>query len=231
MNKYQKARSREIKDIIRADPYEGAPVSPWRFGRMSYKQARREWKRGIRAFRVGNTWVWKAADMGHLGFDREKLREVGQAYYKIYEFAIRNSYTLDCRYDSYFDACLLKFSGWLPDGQKYSTGASLTSDLLRHYRGSLVDIAENIINAVDREFTKRGYIARRTTIAEMYPPIFRKPGSFPSEEQIHGGFTTRYLGKWDVNKKTEENPYPRMTLHPWDCRSPEAVLGKIIVKE
>lgn len=203
MNKYQKVRSREIKDIIRADHYEGAPVSPWMFGRMSYKQARREWKRGIRAFRVGNTCVWKAIDMGRLGFDRAKLREVGQAYYKISEFRIYNGYTFDCRYDSYLDVYLLKFTGWLPDGQKYSMGSSVTSDLLRHYRGSLVDIAEHIIDTVDREFTKRGYIPHRTTIAKMYPTIIRKPESLE----------------------------PRMTLRPWDCRSPEAVFGKIVVKE
>ena len=203
MNKYQKARSREIKDIIRADHYEGAPASPWRLGRMSYKQARREWKRGIRAFRVGNTWMWKAADLGSLGFNRAKLREVGQAYYKISEYCICNGLTLDSKYESCFDAYLLKFTGWLPDGQKYRVGHSVTVDLLRQYTGNLIDIAEHILNIVGREFTKAGYIPHRTTIADMYPPILRLPESLE----------------------------PRMTLHPWDCRLVEPVLGKIIVKE
>lgn len=203
MNKYQKLKSREIKDIIRADHYEGAPVSPWMFGRMSYKQARREWKRGIRAFRVGNTWIWKAANLGHLGFNREKLREVGQAYYKISEYCICNGLTLNCRYEACFDSYLLRFTGWLPDGRKYGVGHSVTAALLRQYAASLVDIAEHVIQAVDHEFTKAGYIPHRTTIVDMYPPIIRKPESLE----------------------------PQMTLHPWDCRLVEPVLAKIIVKE
>lgn len=193
MNKYQKEKSREIRDIMRSD----------RWGRMTYKEAKRKWRNGIRAFRVGDTRIWKAANLGHLGFSRDKMREVGQAYYKISNFCICNGYTLDCRYESCFGAYLLKFTGWLPDGRKYSMGHSVTSDVLRHCRGSLMDIAEYILNTVDREFTKLGYIPRRTTIADMHPPILRRPESLE----------------------------PRMTLHPWDCRSPEAVFGKIIVKE
>lgn len=203
MNKYQKEKSREIRDIMRADHYEGAPVSHWLLGKMSYKQAKREWKKGIRAFRVGTTWVWKAANMSHLGFNRAKLREVGLAYHKIYDYCIRNGLTLKCEYEFYFDSYMLRFTGWLPDGQKYCVGQSVTSDILRLYNGSLGDISEHIINIVDREFTKAGYIPYRITIDSMYPSIFRKPESLE----------------------------PRMTLHPWDCRPVEPILGKIIVKE
>ena len=94
MNKYQKEKSREIRDIMRADYL-------YPLHRYTYKEAKKRWRKGIRAFRVGDMWMWKAADMGRLGFNRAKLREVGQAYYKISEFCIRNGYTLDCRYDSY----------------------------------------------------------------------------------------------------------------------------------
>jgi hypothetical protein len=41
MNKYQKEKSREIRDIMRTDP--------WR--KMSYKEAKRKWRNGIRVLR------------------------------------------------------------------------------------------------------------------------------------------------------------------------------------
>lgn len=203
MNKHQKEKSREIRDIMRASPYKGSPVSPWLLGRMSYKQAKREWKRGIRAFRLGNMWIWKVADLSHLGFNRAKLREVGLVYYKIYEYCIRNGLTFVCEYESVLDAYLLRFTGWLPDGQKYGMGHLVPSDVLRQCIESLEDVVEYFLNIVDREFTNAGYIPHRTTIASMYPSIIRKPDSLE----------------------------PRMTIHPWDFRSPEAVFGKIIVKE
>lgn len=43
MNKYQKEKSHEIRDIMRAD----------KFGRTTYKEAKRKWRKGIRAFPIG----------------------------------------------------------------------------------------------------------------------------------------------------------------------------------
>lgn len=191
MNKYQKERSREIRDIMRSDG----------FGRMTYKEARRKWRAGIRAFRIGDMYAWKAVDLGRFRFSREKLKEVGRAYYKILMYCAERGLTFTCDYKSYYDYYLLSFKGKSFDDMRYRVDHSVTVDLIQ-CATSLVDLTDYIlekVNAELREFT------------------------LPSVVKFETGS--------DVLKYNPDILYPRMTLHPWDCRLVEPVLGKIIVKE
>lgn len=185
MNKYQKEKSREIRDIMRSDG----------FGRMTYKEAKRKWRNGIRAFRIGDMYAWMAADIAHLGFSRGKLREVGQAYNKVLAYCGERNLGLMCYYVAVSDHYTLRFSGWSADGKKFAVMHAVSGDTIQHCKGSLLDITHRVLEEVNcrlQEFI------------------------FPS------------VVKTDLNA---ESLYPRMTLHPWDLRTPEAVFGKIIVKE
>ena len=141
MNKYEKERSREIRDIMRSD----------RFNRTTYKEAKRKWRKGIRAFRIGDMYAWKAVDIAHLGFSRNKLREVGQAYYKIVEYCALRGLIFDCRYEPYFDCYEMSFRGHTPDGRRFGCRQSVTGVLLRHHSGSVLDITNRVLEMVNDE--------------------------------------------------------------------------------
>lgn len=185
MNKYQKERSREIRDIMRSD----------RWGRMTYKEAKRKWRNGVRAFRIGDMYDWKAADISHLGFSRKQLKEVGQAYYKILKYCAERGLTFDCVHDRYFDFYEMSFKGRTVDGKHYRVNQKVTGELVRQCTGRLVDLTDHVLENVNvqlREFTLPSVI------------------------------------KTDIGA---ERLYPRMTIHPWDYRSVESVLGKVLVRE
>lgn len=166
MNKYQKERSREIRDIMRSDG----------FGRMTYKEAKRKWRKGIRAFRIGDMYAWKAADISHLGFTHKQLKEVGKAYHEIIKYCAKNSLAFTCQYEPYFDSYQLGFRGRSLDGKMYSQRHSVTATLLRQYTGSVVDIAEYVLHAVDHELQKSGFIVPADTeIQSMYPRMTLPP--------------------------------------------------------
>lgn len=188
MNKYQKEKSREIRDIMRSDP--------WR--KMTYKEAKRKWRKGIRAFRIGDMQAlhaWKSANLAHLGFSRSKLREVGQACHKIIKYCAIRGLAFTCDYKYYLDYYELSFKGKSFDERWYRVNQSVTGTLLRNCNVSLVDLTDHILEKVNvqlREFT--------------LPSMLKA-------------------------KSSAESLYPRMILHDWKIMNPEAVFGKIVVKE
>jgi hypothetical protein len=138
MNKYQKEKSREIRDIMRANP--------WR--KMSYKEAKRQWRKGIRAFRVGEPRMngWLTGDLAHLGFSRSKMRELGEAYYKILRYCGERNLGFSCRYEYWADSYMLRFNGWSVDGKQYCVRHAVSGTLLRQYRGSLMNIVHRVLD-------------------------------------------------------------------------------------
>lgn len=185
MNKYQKEKSREIRDIMRSD----------RFGRMTYKEAKRKWRKGIRAFPVGVLNAWRAENLAHLGFSRNKLLELGQAYHKLIIYCTARGLEFTCDYKYYFDSYELSFKGKSFDGRRYRVNHSVTGALLRNCKVSLVDLTDYILEKVNVQLRE---------------------------------FTLPSVVKTDFNT---ESLYPRMILHDWKLVNPEAVFGKIIVKE
>lgn len=175
MNKYQKEKSREIRDIMRSDPW----------GRMTYKEAKRKWRKGIRAFRIGDMQslhALKAVDLAHLGFTRSKLREVGQAYHNIIKYCAKRELAFDCCYEPRSDYYWLKFKGRSWDGRMCEVRTSVTADSLRQYAGSVVDIAEHVLSEVDERFKKLDFVPPASAKVEpVYRPMifsssrFQKP--------------------------------------------------------
>lgn len=146
MNRHQKQKSREIKDIMRAD----------KFGRTTYKKAKRAWKAGIRAFPIGPNQTWRTFYLARLGFDRGRLRELGQAVYTLISYASDKGMKLTVEYWPSTDSYYLKFRGKDISGTPFGTAIFVTAILLRQCAGSLQDVARHVIKYTDREIEALG---------------------------------------------------------------------------
>lgn len=167
MNKYQKEKSREIRDIMRTDP--------WR--RMSYKEAKRKWRKGIRAFPVGSTHSYELFDLGRLGLSRGKMRELGKAYFEILEYTAIHGLDFRCIYDRTFDQYVLRFTGRnYHTGKVHGFSSGISSDVIRQSNCSLVFLAKYILEQLDHEVQTHNiglkpnyrYVARYDTV--VLPP-------------------------------------------------------------
>lgn len=147
MNRHQKQKSREIKDIMRTDV--------WR--KMSYKEAKRQWKKGIRAFPVGYIFPkWVKFDVARLGFDRERLRELGQAIFMLIVHAESKNMTLTVEYEPFFNSYKLRFEGKSIEGKPFGYSNAVTVDLLRECICPLTTIAKCIAQDMDYGIEKLG---------------------------------------------------------------------------
>lgn len=142
MNRYQKEKSREIRDIMRSD----------KWGRMTYKEARRKWRSGIRAFLVDSRMnAWVVTKLGHLGMSRSRLRELGQAYRKIIMYCAERNLGVNFYHEPRFDDIVLRFYGWSLTGQKYSVAHTIRVDQIRQYAGALDSMVDYILGQVNKE--------------------------------------------------------------------------------
>ena len=165
MNRRDKEKSREIRDIMRTD----------KWGRMTYKQAHSKWKKGIRAFRVGDNGRWIAFNGGRYGFSREQLRELGRGYFRIAKYAKERHMTLEWEYNSFWNFVVLYASGRTFTGERFGYRQVIDIYDLRHSRCSFEYLANHIIDNMDRELNKYGF----------YPPKYERL------EPILGGLVFR----------------------------------------
>lgn len=186
MNKHQKEKSREIRDIIRTDVLH----------EMSYKEAKRQWRNGIRAFRCGDTYIWKSYNLAHLGFSRSKLREVGQAYYKIYEYCSRNGLNFTCEYEPFFDSYQFRFKGgYLHGHPMYASGHAISRYSITRYAGHVSDIADRILDELDRQLRNSGFVFSdsKPSLKSIYPKMIIHPFEPRSVEAVFGGIVEKEL--------------------------------------
>lgn len=113
MNKHQKQKSREIKDIMRTDV--------WR--KMSYKEAKRKWKNGMRALPIT----------------------------VIAAGAARRGVRSEITYIPILDAHEVRFVGYTGTGGRFGCSVKIDNRVLRDHYGSRTDIAMKILNYLDRE--------------------------------------------------------------------------------
>lgn len=166
MNRHQKQKSREIKDIMRTD----------KWGRMTYKEAKRKWKSGIRAFRVGDSYIWKAANLAALGYTREQMRDIGAAYEKVLKYAAERDLRFDCYYEAATNAYILRFKGVNGRGIHYGVSYAVGGYELRRMRGSLGQLTHRVLDEVNCRLQKFIFppVAKKETveIESWYPRIF-----------------------------------------------------------
>ena len=147
MNKYRKEKSREIRDIMRTDP--------WR--RMSYKEAKRKWRKGIRAFPVGAARLYKSFDLCRLGLSRSKIREFGQAYTDIVKYSTAHGLDFRLEYETHFDTYVFYFTGMnYITGKRYGFRGSIASDVIRQSTCSFAFLAKYILEQLDHEVKTKG---------------------------------------------------------------------------
>lgn len=138
MNKYQKEKSREIRDIMRTDP--------WR--RMTYKEAKRKWRKGIRAFKVGDAWI--AKDLARYGLSRRQIMEIGRVWYKFLKYCAARNLGFTCQNQPYLHCLELRFNGWSADNKKYSISYKVSYFDIRQYRGNIMEFVDYILYEVNR---------------------------------------------------------------------------------
>lgn len=89
MNKRNTIRAREVKAIMNAD----------KWGKTTYKEAKRQWKKGVRAYPIGLDSKLVLTDISRLELSQQKMDELGWAVrHLVYEAKERNM-TLDIIYD------------------------------------------------------------------------------------------------------------------------------------
>lgn len=160
MNRHQKQKSREIKDIMRTDV--------WR--KMSYKEAKRKWKSGIRAFPIGPNQTWRMFYLARLRYNRERLRELGQAVHMLISYATGKGMTLTVEYWPSIDSYWLKFRGKDISGTSFGAATRVTAIMLRQYAGPLQDVARFIAKNTDREIEELGVTPVRGKYAMVEIP-------------------------------------------------------------
>lgn len=146
MNRHQKQKSREIKDIMRADKWE----------RTSYKVAKRKWKSGIRAFPIGPDQRWIAFPVGQLGYNRERLLELGQAVYILMRYATSKNMTFTVEYCPSTGSYWLGFRGKDISGTPFGYTQQVSVWTLRQYLLPMQNFAHYIKRCIDDEIEKLG---------------------------------------------------------------------------
>ena len=99
MNKRHRIRSREIKAIMNADKWD----------LLAYKDAKRRWKKGIRAFPVGLNTEWVMTDLSFLNLSQQRMDELGWAVRHLIHEAKERNMTLEILSDYNIKAFKLYF--------------------------------------------------------------------------------------------------------------------------
>lgn len=109
MNKYHRHAHESIRDIQRTDPS----------GKMSYRQARRKYKEGVRAvpikFTTGTRWM--LLDFGEIGIRSSQAKRLGSELTDIFISALYKGYNVYVRYETdhkFFTVGFLKRIGGFP---------------------------------------------------------------------------------------------------------------------
>lgn len=175
MNKRQKEKSREIRDIMRTD----------KWSRMTYKEAKGCWRNGIRAYKVGDLWI--ANDLASLGFSRSNLLELGRVHHKLLKYAAERHLRFSCGYEPRLDAFEMRFYGRAVDGDVYTVSHTISGDTLRKYRGSLMDTADRVLDKVNRrlqEFVFPSVVTKPVEIESLHPRIMIHDWKLQNPEEV-----------------------------------------------
>ena len=113
MNKYQKEKSREIRDIMRYA----------RVGQMTYKEAKREWRKGMRALPI--TAIRAGAAKRGVRTSISYIRSIDE-------------------HECYF-------TGYSSTGGRFSYGLRISGVMVRCFRGCREDFVRIVLDRLDHE--------------------------------------------------------------------------------
>ena len=155
MNKHNKEKSREIRDIMRTD----------KWGRMTYKEARRKWRKGTRVVWFSPKGPWMAFDNNRLCLPRKKLREFALVHTKILKYANERCLEVEWEKVSFNSMLVLRISGRAFNGKRFGYRQAFDIFDFRLFNCSCEDLANRIVYNLDRELNRNGF----------YPPKYERP--------------------------------------------------------
>lgn len=217
MNKYQKEKSREIRDIMRAN----YPL------KVTYKEAKRKHRKGIRAFRIGEMYAWKEADMSHIGFNRKQLRDVGKAFYKVLTYCGERNLAFNCYYEANVDSYILRFTGRSVDGKRFGIMHAVNGDSIRYYVGSLLDIVHRVLEEVNcrlQKFIFPDVIKTDLNAESLYPRIILHDWKITSPETALCKIIEKE-NRPSLKKMEAELDLGPLCEVPWDDPAPDQILN------
>lgn len=147
MNKHNKQKSREIRAIMRTD----------KWGRMTYREARRDWRKGTRV-------VWFSPNEPYMEFDNSKmglsyniLKRFAAVYHEILKYAGERHLWVEFEYEPICNAFKLRFSGRAFNGQRFGCGVTVPVDHLEYALSDSKDLANRILYGIDRSLHENGF--------------------------------------------------------------------------
>lgn len=154
MNKFNKEKSSEIRDIMRTDNW----------GRMTYKGARRKWRKGTRVVWFSPKGPFMAFDNDRLCLSRKKLREFALVHVKILKYANERCLEVEWEHVPFYHALVLRVSGRAFNGKRFGYRQLIDIFDFRLSNCSCEDLANRIIDNLDRELNRNGF----------YPPKYER---------------------------------------------------------
>lgn len=182
MNKRNTIRAREVKAIMNAD----------KWGNTTYKEAKRQWKKNVRAFPVGLTTEWVVTDLSHLELSQKRMDELGWAVRHLIYKANERNMTLEITFDRNVRAYKLYFrSNPMILRNRFGYSQAVTVDLIRLCI-SPIAIAGYIVHNLEHELSKLS-VDTTATIEDLWPRIIipDDPHALKPIEPVLGGFTLR----------------------------------------
>ena len=163
MNKFDKEKSREIRDIMRTD----------KWGRMTYKEARREWRKGTRVVWFSPEGPWMAFDNNRLCLSHKKLREFALVHTKILKYTNERCLEVEWEHEPFRHALILRVSGRAFNGKRF--GYRQLVDIFDCIRSECPSeyLASMIIDRLDHELHKYGFYPPKYTPipTQIYPLV------------------------------------------------------------
>ena len=109
MNKHDKQKSSEIRAIMRTD----------KWGRMTYKEARRKWRKGTRVVWFSPDGPWMAFNNIDMSLSNRAMKNFAIIYLVVVKYANRRFLEVGLNHDPTLNAIGLRFSGIEPNGRRF----------------------------------------------------------------------------------------------------------------
>lgn len=147
MNKHNKQKSREIRAIMRTD----------KWGRMTYREARRYWQNGSRVIWFSPSGLWMNFDNSKLSLSYQAIKRFAVVYREVLKYANERCIELTYERSHFTDAIKLRLSGRKFDGQRFRGYILVRTCDLNYFCGEPEVLARYLIENFDHSLYCNGF--------------------------------------------------------------------------
>ena len=147
MNKHNRQKSREIRAIMRTD----------KWGRMTYKEARRDWRKGTRVIWFNPNEPYMEFDNSKMNLSHNILKAFAPVYHEILKYAGERHLWTEYEYDPIFHAFKLRLSGHSFTGQRFGGYMWIAVHQLEYALSAPKDLARYLLEYFDNTLYKNGF--------------------------------------------------------------------------